>query len=158
MHPITYDYTLVSLRHAVSEQGVVVRLVVCTSSQEDPTVGTLTPVFMTGDQPTAHVVLVVAPPFCFSCRKRLECSSIWLSCGLFCGALGVGLPLDSGCFSGVTDPFEFLRRLVLAIFLLVAQALLCGARLAMLMEAFSSLSQDTLHTRHLGLLLSRISI
>ena len=106
----------------VAEQGVVVRLVVCTSSLEDPTLGTLTSVLLTGDQPTAHVVLFPAPSFRFSYRARLECSSSWLT-GLFCGALGVGLPLDGGCFSGVTDPFEFLRRLVLALFILVAQAL-----------------------------------
>lgn len=133
------------------------RLVVCASSQEDPTVGTLTSVLLAGDQPTAHVVLSAAPSFRFSYRARLECSSPWFM-GLFCGALGVGLPLDSGCFSGVTDPFEFLRRLVLALFLLVAQALPCGARLAMLTAAFSSRSQVTLHTMHRGLLLSLMSI
>ena len=136
---------MVSLRHAVSEQGVVVRLVVCTSSLEDPTVGTLTSVLMTVNQPTAHVVLFPVPSFRFSCRARLECSISWLT-GLFCGALGVGLPLDNGCLSVVIDPFEFLRRLVLAIFLLVEQALPCGARLAMLTAAFSSRSQVTLHT------------
>ena len=46
--------------------GIVVRLVVCTSSQEDPTVGTLTSVLLTGDQPTAHVVLFTVPSFRFS--------------------------------------------------------------------------------------------